>query len=113
MADINKISGIVVGQYGDAITLTIVDKNGAAVDISAYTTSLSVTLRDPYTLKTVSYTATFVTDGTNGQIRFTPSSGDIDRPGIWEGQVKMEKVSAIAKTNVFEVNIEKSLSAST
>lgn len=113
MAEINKISGIVVGQYGEAIVLTVVDKNGVAIDVSSYSTSINVTLRDPYTLKTLSYSASFVTDGTDGQIQFTPVAGDIDRAGVWEGQIKLEKVSAVALTQIFSIEIEKKLSAST
>lgn len=113
MAEINKITGVVVGQYGDAISLTVVDKNGAAVDISVYTTSIQVTLRDPYTLKSVTSIASFTTDGTNGQIQFTPAAGDLDRPGLWEGQIRFERASAMAFTKVFTLDIEKRLGAST
>lgn len=113
MAEINKIEGITVGQYGDAITLTVVDKNGTAVDVSAYTTSLLVTLRDPHTLKSVACTGSFVTDGTDGKIQFTPAAGDIDRPGKWEGQIKLEKASAIAITRIFTLEVERKLSPST
>lgn len=113
MAEIGKIKGLVVGQYGEAIILTVVDKNGTAVDVSAYTTSITVTLRDPYTLKTVSSTGSFVTSGTDGKIQFTPASGEIDRAGTWEGQIKLEKASAIALTSIFDVEIERKLSVST
>jgi hypothetical protein len=113
MAEINKITGIVVGQYGEAISLTVVDKNGNAVNISSYTTSISVTIRDPLTLNSKTYSGSFVTDGTNGQIQFTPSAGDIDRPGTWEGQIKLEKASAIALTRVFTLEVDKRIGAST
>lgn len=110
---INKITGVTVGQYGEVIILTVVDKNGTAVDVSAYTTSLNVTIRDPYTLNVKSYSASFVATGSNGQIQFTPAAGDIDRAGTWEGQIKLEKASALAMTKVFDIVIERKLSAST
>ena len=113
MAEINKIKGIVVSQYGEAISLTVVDKNGQAIDISAYTTAITVYLRDPQTLKLVTCTASFITNGTDGKIQFIPAAGDIDRDGIWEGQIKMEKVAAIAPTQVFSVDVSKLLGAST
>lgn len=109
MAEMNKIKGLVVGQYGEAISLTVIDKNGNAVDISAYTSGITVTLRDPKSLKTLSYAGSFVTDGTDGKVRFTPASGDLDRYGIWEGQIKLDKASASAYTRVFDVEVEKKL----
>lgn len=111
MAELNVITGMVVGQYGEAVQLTIADDDGNAADISTYTSSITVTLRDPKALKTLSYTATFVTNGTNGQIQFTPASGDIDRPGTWEGQVKLAHATGAALTKVFEVVVEKRISA--
>lgn len=112
MAEINKITGIVVGQFGEAISLTVVNKLGTAVDISSYTTSISVTIRDPLTLTSRTYSGSFVTDGTDGKIQFTPSAGDIDRPGVWEGQIKLEKASAIAITRVFTIEVDKRLGVS-
>lgn len=105
----NKIKGLVVGQYGESISLTVVDKNGNAVDISAYTSGTTVVLRDPKSLKTLSYGGSFVTDGTDGKVSFTPSSGDIDRPGTWEGQITLTKAAATARTRVFDVEIDKAL----
>jgi hypothetical protein len=112
MAEIGRIKGVVVGQYGQAISLTVVDRRGNAVDISTYTT-ITVSLRDPFTLKTLTYSASFITDGTNGQIQFTPATGDIDRSGDWEGQISLDKATARALTSVFTVEIQKRLAAST
>lgn len=109
MAEINRIRGVVVGQYGEALQFTIVDKDGNAVDISAYNQTKTATLRDQFTLKTLSYTATFVTDGTNGQIQFTPASGDIDRPGDWELQFTLTSITAKRLTAVAVVGVEKAL----
>jgi hypothetical protein len=109
MAELNKIRGLVVGQYGESISLTVVDKNGSTVDISTYTSGITVTFRDPKSLKTVAFTGTFVTDGTDGKVKFTPATGDLDRPGMWEGQIALEKASAVALTRVFEVEIDKAL----
>lgn len=111
MPEINKIKGITVGQFGDTIQLQVVDKNGQAVDISAYTGTKTVTLRDTFTLKTLSYTATFVTDGTDGEFQFTPTAAtEIDRAGKWEGQLKLLiGSSAAAYTVVFEVDVERKI----
>lgn len=113
-AELNKIKGLVVGQFGESVSLTVVDKNGSAVDISSYTTSLQVVLRDPLTLKTLTYSdASFYSDGTDGKVVFTPASGDIDRSGEWEGQIKLEKSTGVALTRVFIVYVDKRLGVST
>lgn len=109
MTEMNKIKGLVVGQYGEGVSLTVVDKNGNAIDISAYTSGITVYLRDPQSLKTLTYTGSFVTDGTDGKVLFTPASGDIDRAGRWEGQIKLDKTSASALTRVFDVEVDKKL----
>lgn len=113
MAELNKITGIIVGQYGEAIILQIVDDNGVAVDVSSYTTSKTVTLRDRFGAKVLSYAATFVTTGSDGQIQFTPANGDIDRAGEWVGQVELETVAARAITVPFTVQVETRLAPST
>lgn len=109
MAELNKIKGLVVGQYGESVSLTVVDKNGNAVDISTYTSGIAVVLRDPKSLKTITFSGSFVTDGTDGKVRFTPTSGDLDRPGTWEGQISLTKAGTVARTRVFDVEVEKAL----
>lgn len=109
MAEINKVKGIVVGQFGEALQFTIVDSAGNAVDISAYNSTKQAFLRSPFTLKPLTYTATFVTDGTNGQLQFTPATGDIDRPGTWQLQFKLPSASATRYTQIADVEVEKVL----
>lgn len=111
MPELNKVTGITVGQFGDTIQLVVVDVNGQPVDISAYTGTKTVALRDTFTLKTVTYTATFVTDGTDGQFQFTPAAAtEIDRAGKWEGQLKLLIGSTVAAyTVVFEVTVGKKI----
>lgn len=108
-SELNKVTGIVAGQYGEAIILTIVDSNSIPVDCSTYTTSKTITLRDPFTLKALTYAVTFVTNGADGQITFTPSSGDIDRAGTWEGQVELQSGTGRAVTQLFTVEVVKRL----
>lgn len=106
MAELNRITGIVQGQYGENINLTIVDDDGTAIDISAYTTSKTVTIFNPYTLTVKTYAATFNSTGTDGKLYFTPAAGDIDSAGTWKGQVKLEKASAVALSVLFDMEVE-------
>lgn len=87
--EVNTIKGMFVGEYGEDITITLVDEDGAAVNVSAYTEAISVKLRSPDELKLVTVNAAFSTDGTNGVIVMVPISGDIDRPGKWTGQIQL------------------------
>jgi hypothetical protein len=106
---INVIKGIVAGQYGSPIRLVIVDSDGDPIDISSYTTGKTVFLREPFANKTVSFIATYVTNGVDGELQFTPTSGDLDRPGKWEGQIKLATASAAVYTAVFEFNVDKKI----
>jgi hypothetical protein len=110
MAQINLVTGVTVGEYGTAITLTVVDSVGTAVDVSTYTTAITITARDPYALKTLTFTGSFVTTGTDGKIKFTPTSNNtFDRYGTWEGQVKLASATVVSKTVPFKIVVEQSL----
>ena len=108
MTQIGYIRGLVVGQYGNPIPLTVVNKLGTAVDISGYSSAV-VTIRDPNDLKTVQYAGSFITDGTDGRIRFTPEAGDIDRSGEWSGQIKLAASGLEDYTQPFILNVERKL----
>ena len=65
----------------DPKTFTIKDSTGAAIDISTWTMSMAVnTDKDPATTANEIFRVAgiFVTDGTNGQISFTPPATSLD-----------------------------------
>ena len=109
MAVANQITGFNVGQYGEAIPLTVVDINGNAINISSYT-GAQVVLRSPDYLKTVTYTAYYTNGGTDGNLYFTPQTGDIDRRGDWLGQLVLTATGLISKTVEFTLTVGDSLS---
>lgn len=109
MNELNVVTGITVGQYGTDIKLQVSDNDAVAVDISGYT-GITVYLRDPFTLKLLTYTGSFVNTGTDGLIKFTPTAAtEIDRPGVWEGQVKLTATSVVAFTSLFKVTVQKAI----
>ena len=59
-------------------------EDGVNVDISTATTTL-IFLKKP-SGTTTQYTATFVTDGSDGLMHYISVSGDIDEVGTWRGQ---------------------------
>lgn len=114
MTIVNKLLGVKVGEYGNTITLTLVNDAGTAVDISAFTTAKTVTLESPDHIKKVTCTGSFSgNNGTDGVITFAPASGDIDREGDWTGQVELEAASARALSDIFTISVERRLKAST
>ena len=72
-----------VGDIGTQFTLTISDA-GKAVDLSSATTK-QIIFRKPDAVK-LTKTAEFVTDGTNGQVKYLSISGDLDLAGFWRVQ---------------------------
>lgn len=79
-----------VGDIGTAIQVTLYD-GSTALDVSG-AASLTMYLTKP-SGTTLTKTATNVTDGTNGQIKYTTISGDIDEAGLWTLQVKVVLVN--------------------
>jgi len=71
---------------GTRFDLTFLEA-GTAVDISSASTK-SIILTAPDATKTT-YAGTFITDGTNGQLRYTTVTGDIDQAGHWHLQGKV------------------------
>jgi len=109
MATLNLITGLVKGQYGSSIVLTVVDDEGAVIDLSSYT-GITIKALSPDARTTLSFTGAFVTDGTDGQISFTPSTNNtFDRDGTWEGQVQFTASGILVLTVIFEMEVEKKI----
>ena len=81
------------GDYGTTITLTVVDADAAAIDISGATSKVIVFRRHDGTRMTKA--ATFTDDGTDGKIYYTLVAADLagvpvpDEPSakvIWRAQ---------------------------
>jgi hypothetical protein len=105
----NLIEHVIVGEYGYPVFLHLVDENNDDVNILSYDI-LQVVLRTPDDLKTVTYTATLFSDGTDGKLYFTPTSTDIDRAGTWKGMVKLTDTGvSITKSQPFDMEVESTL----
>ena len=109
MATLNKISGLVNGQYGASIPLTVVDDEGTAIDISSYT-GITIKAISPDARTTLSFTGAFVNDGADGQLSFSPTSANtFDRDGTWKGQVQFTAGGILVLTVIFEMEVEQKI----
>ena len=70
-----------VDDYGTPFTLTIYDYSNAVLDLSNSLTRQIIFIK-PDTSQIVT-TGSFVTDGTDGKIRYTSASGLLDTAGEW------------------------------
>lgn len=110
MTELNKVRDVVVGEYGVPIIVELVSAIGVAIDVSSYTGTKTVTAKAPNNEATKTFTASFVSDGSDGKVKFTPASDNyFTVPGTWEGQLSLAKASTLALTVVFDIEVEKSL----
>ena len=72
---------MIVDDYGITIQLTVKDSSGVAIDISSASTK-DIILVKP-TGVSLTKSGSFVTDGTDGKLKYTTIAGDIDVVGQW------------------------------
>ena len=99
------LTGIIVGEYGKSITLTL-KKDGTAVDISSYTTN---TIEITSSKKKLSKSVSFTTDGTDGKVTFSFDSGELDIDEIWKAQIYLLKTGELSKSNIFSIDVQPSI----
>jgi hypothetical protein len=84
--------GIHVNDVGTLITLTVMDGTASALNISSATVK-QMWLKKPDNT-TLLKSASFVTDGSNGQIKYALESSDVSLAGMYEVQAYVEMASA-------------------
>lgn len=98
-----SLENIVAGDYGQAIELTMLDSDTElAADISGYST-IQMIFTDPDDVS-VTKTAAFKTDGSDGVISYTVESGLLTA-GIWSvrGRVSTGSAQLTSTKHKFEV----------
>lgn len=91
-----------VGDVGTTFTVTILDENSDVVNLSTADVNLLFEKPDGVVL---TKDASFVTDGTDGQVKYVTIAGDLDLHGNWSLQAfvdygSVEWYSDIAKFKV-------------
>lgn len=95
------------GDVGVVFTITIVDDNGAVIDISSFTDfKMKFELPDR---STQSFTATLVTTGEDGKITYTTETGLFDLIGVYKVQGWVSDGSQIFSTREAEFVVLESI----
>ena len=95
--------------FGFVITVTFISRvTGLALDISGATTR-RIDIRNTRTGVVNQNAATFVTDGTDGQLQYTTVAADFADVGLWEVQGVALSVSVRFATDVADINVRRNL----
>lgn len=89
---------------GVVITLTILDEAGAVRNVSSATTKEIVFEKPDNT--TVTKTATFTTNGTDGKIYYTTATNDLDLAGLWQIQARVAGTGYDIKSQLANMIVE-------
>ncbi len=101
-----SFDSIIEGDYGQIMELTYIDVDtDAAADISTYDDTITMIFTEVDSGMTTAKTATFVTDGTDGKIKWTTENGFLTA-GRWQvrGQV-IETATAVLSTELIDFRI--------
>lgn len=99
-------TNLVAGSYGQAAVITV-QEDGAALDISAFTTQVAILEAPDGTL--VSLAAAFSTDGTDGLVTFTFAAGNLHEPGRWKLQINLSNATQDIRTDSLEFIVSERL----
>ena len=101
---------LVIGEFGHTIDFTIQD-NIQAVDISAFDSITLKILSSDFVTTSLTKTLAFVTDGTDGKVRWNVLTGEI--PGtaaIYLGQIiLLDTGTQTRKTQIFDIEVVRKL----
>jgi hypothetical protein len=94
-----------VGDVGTVITTTVKDGT-TVVNVSAATVTFC--FKKP-TGVVVEKAATFVTDGSDGQVQYTTESGFLDTAGTWQMQLRIVDGTDTWKTDIIHFKVYKNV----
>jgi len=95
--------------YGDiGVNFNITVMNGTAVLNVSNASSISIIFQKPDGSDLIK-TATLVTDGTDGNIRYTSVSGDLDQIGTWQIQAKVNFGASVFSTDIQKFKVYRNI----
>jgi hypothetical protein len=99
-------SEIHAGDIGVNFNITVM--NGTAVLNVSNANSISIIFQKPDGSDLIK-TATLVTDGTDGNIRYTSVSGDLDQIGTWQIQAKVNFGASVFSTDIQKFKVYRNI----
>lgn len=93
-----------VADIGTTLEFLIKDQDKKVKDISTATTK-EVIFRSSNLTTVSTVTATFVTDGTDGLIKYITLIGTFNRPGKWKAQGRVVTPAGDWKSDIIEIEI--------
>lgn len=104
--NIGVIRGVAVGSFGQTILVTLRDLDGIAQDVSSFTSTRTAIAKRPSGRGSlVTATVSFNSDGTDGIVSFSWTSGDIDESGEWEIQITLNSGSSRVKSFIAKMPV--------
>ena len=98
--------GIRVGDYGTRVEV-VLQQNGSVADISSATTR-EILFEKPDG-SSITKSATFTTDGTDGKIYYDIESGVLDLPGIWRVQGRIATGAGSWKSSIGSFSVDRNI----
>jgi hypothetical protein len=95
--------------YGIDITYTVTDINGTPLDISTSSSRRLQVGRYGEATKLIDATMTFVTDGVNGQLKYTIGANDLLTTGYYDAEIELLYTAGKRTTRMFTLQIMEAL----
>jgi hypothetical protein len=95
--------------YGDiGVNFNITVMNGTAVLNVSNANSINIIFQRPDG-SDLTKTATLVTNGTDGNIRYTSVSGDLDQIGTWQIQARVNFGASVFSTDIQKFKVYRNI----
>ena len=95
--------------YGDiGVNFNITVMNGTAVLNVSNANSINIIFQKPDG-SDLTKTATLVTNGTDGNIRYTSVSGDLDQIGTWQIQARVNFGASVFSTDIQKFKVYRNI----
>lgn len=95
--------------YGDiGVNFNITVMNGTAVLNVSNADNISIIFQKPDSSDLIK-TASLITDGTDGNIRYTTVSGDLDQIGTWQIQAKVDFGASVFSTDIQKFKVYRNI----
>lgn len=93
-----SLNYIIKGDYGFPLEITVIDVDtDQPADLTQHANTVQMLFKDPNAVITAK-NASFVTDGSDGLVKYDAEDGDFDIAGTWYVRVSVASLSAKLST---------------